>query len=108
MSGFNHGFDPNDYVDAMPKERVVQMHLAGHTNKGTYLLDTHSDYVCDPVWDLYRRALTRFGGVSTLIEWDEDIPELDVVVGEAVKAKSVRTQVLGASKAAAPANAEAS
>ena len=108
VSGFNHGFDPNDYVDAMPKSRVVQMHLAGHTNKGAYLLDTHSDYVCDPVWDLYRRALARFGGVSTLIEWDEDIPELDVVVAEAVKAKSVRAQVLGSSKApAASSSAEA-
>ncbi len=108
VSGFNHGFDPNDYVDAMPQDRVVQMHLAGHTNKGAYLLDTHSDYVCDPVWDLYRRALGRFGGVSTLIEWDEDIPELDVVVGEAVKAKNVRAQMLGAAKAPATANAEAS
>lgn len=104
VSGFNHGFDPNDYVDAMPKGRVVQMHLAGHTNKGAYLLDTHSDHVCDPVWDLYRRALARFGGVSTLIEWDEDIPELDVVVAEAVKAKSVRAQVLDTSKAPAAAS----
>ncbi|MGH7285849.1 MAG: DUF692 domain-containing protein, partial [Polyangiaceae bacterium] len=109
VSGFNHGFDPNDYVDAMPRDRVVQMHLAGHTNKGAYLLDTHSDRVCDPVWDLYRRALGRFGGVSTLIEWDEDIPELDVVVEEAVKAKNVRTEVLGAPKTSAtPASVEAS
>ena len=101
VSGFNHGFDPNDYVDAMPKGRVVQMHLAGHTKKGAYLLDTHSDHVCDAVWDLYRRALARFGGVSTLIEWDEDIPDLDVVVAEAVKARNVRAQVLGTSKAPA-------
>ncbi|HEX7665479.1 MAG TPA: DUF692 domain-containing protein [Polyangiaceae bacterium] len=98
VSGFNHGFDPNDYVDAMPKGRVVQMHLAGHTNKGKYLLDTHSDHVTDPVWDLYRRATERFGAVSTLIEWDEDIPAFEVVAQEAVKARAVRSQVLGLAK----------
>lgn len=95
VSGYNHGFDPNDYIDAMPNDRVVQMHLAGHTDKGAYLLDTHSDHVTDPVWDLYRRATERFGAVSTLIEWDEDIPDFDVVAEEAVKARAVRAEVLG-------------
>ncbi len=98
VSGHNHGFDPNDYVDAMPSGRVVQMHLAGHTDKGKYLLDTHSDRVTDPVWELYRRATERFGAVSTLIEWDEDIPEFDVVAQEAVKARAVRAEVLGDAK----------
>ncbi len=94
VSGKNHDFDPNDYVDAMPTGRVVQMHLAGHTDKGTYLLDTHSDHVADPVWDLYRRATARFGAVATLIEWDEDIPTLDVVAAEAMKARAVREEAL--------------
>ena len=94
VSGKNHDFDPNVYVDAMPKGRVVQMHLAGHTDKGTYLLDTHSDHVADPVWDLYRRATARFGGVATLIEWDEDIPTLDVVAAEAVKARAIREEAM--------------
>lgn len=103
VSGFNHGFDPVKYVDAVPAGRVVQMHLAGHTNKGTYLLDTHSDVVCDPVWDLYRRAVARFGAVSTLIEWDEEIPSFETVAAEAVKARAARNQVLGAAKQATPA-----
>jgi len=94
VSGTNHGFDPNAYVDAMPKDRVVQMHLAGHTDKGAYLLDTHSDHVADPVWDLYRRATERFGAVATLIEWDEDIPEFDVVADEALKARTIRNETL--------------
>jgi uncharacterized protein (UPF0276 family) len=98
VSGKNHDFDPNEYVDAMPKGRVVQMHLAGHTDKGTYLLDTHSDHVADPVWDLYRRATARFGAVATLIEWDEEIPELDVVANEAVKARAIRDEALKALK----------
>jgi uncharacterized protein (UPF0276 family) len=107
VSGKNHDFDPNEYVDAMPRGRVVQMHLAGHTNKGAYLLDTHSDHVSDPVWDLYRRATERFGAVATLIEWDEDIPTLDVVASEAVKARAIRNETLAAMKKKSDAAAEA-
>ena len=94
VSAFNHGFDPNAYVDAVPADRVVQMHLAGHTDKGKYLLDTHSDRVCDAVWDLYRRSIRRTGPVATLIEWDEQIPALEVVVGEAERARAVRGEAL--------------
>jgi len=107
VSGKNHDFDPNDYVDAMPNGRVVQIHLAGHTDKGTYLLDTHSDHVADPVWELYRRATARFGAVSTLIEWDEEIPELDVVASEAVKARGIREEVLKGLKNSAIVSASA-
>jgi len=92
VSSRNHGFDPNLYVDAVPADRVVQMHLAGHTDKGKYLLDTHSDHVCDPVWELYRRATHRFGLTSTLIEWDDDIPEWAVLAEEAQKARNVRDE----------------
>ncbi len=95
VSSKNHGFDPNAYVDALPRDRIVQVHLAGHTDKGAYLLDTHSDHVKDEVWELYRRTLRRVGGVSTLIEWDEDIPTWDVLSAEADKARVVRREVLG-------------
>jgi uncharacterized protein (UPF0276 family) len=86
VSAFNHGFDPVAYLDAIPADRVVQFHLAGHTNKGEYILDTHSDHVIDEVWRLYRHAWKRTGPVSTLLEWDENIPEFSVVHAEARKA----------------------
>jgi uncharacterized protein len=86
VSSFNHGFDPQVYVDAIPADRVVQYHVAGHTNKGTHILDTHSDHAVDEVWALYRRAWSRTGPTATLYEWDEDIPELSVVHAEALKA----------------------
>jgi len=70
----------------------VQMHLAGHTNKGTHILDTHSDYVINTVWELYRYAHRKLGGVATLLEWDANIPEFDVVHGEALKARQFREQ----------------
>jgi uncharacterized protein (UPF0276 family) len=93
VSSFNHGFDPTVYIDAIPADRVVQVHLAGHTNKGTHILDTHSDHAIEAVWELYRRALRRTGLVSTLYEWDESVPELDVVWNEALKAKPIRDEV---------------
>jgi len=92
VSAFNHGFDAGRYVDALPADRVVQLHLAGHSDRGAYLLDTHSTHVKAEVWDLYRRALRRCGPVSTLIEWDEDIPPWDVLSAEAAKARSVRAE----------------
>ena len=90
VSAFNHGFDPVEYLDKIPADRVVQIHLAGHTHKGTHILDTHSAHVVDSVWDLYRHAYRRMGGVSTLLEWDADIPEFDVVHAEALKARKHR------------------
>ena len=92
VSSFNHGFDPKKYIDRIPKDRVVQMHLAGHTNKGTHILDTHSDYVINSVWDLYRYAHRHLGGTSTLLEWDANIPSFDIVHGEALKARQLREQ----------------
>ncbi len=90
VSSYNHGFDPDDYVDAVPADRVVQIHLAGHTNKGTHILDTHSDHVIERVWELYRRVYQRMGGIATLLEWDEDIPSFKVVHAEALKARKWR------------------
>lgn len=95
VSAFNHRFDADAYVDGVPHRRVVQVHLAGHTNHGTHILDTHSDHVIDPVWELYRRALRRIGPVSTLIEWDDDIPPFAELVAEANKARAIRDEVCG-------------
>jgi uncharacterized protein (UPF0276 family) len=86
VSSYNHGFDPAAYIDAIPADRVVQYHLAGHSNNGTHILDTHDDHVIDEVWELYRRAVARTGPVSTLLEWDANIPSFDVVHNEALKA----------------------
>jgi uncharacterized protein len=95
VSSRNHGFDPRVYVENIPHERVVQMHLAGHTDKGNYILDTHSDHVCPEVWELYRLACEKIGPCSTLIEWDDNIPELDVLLAEAELAKKIRKEVCG-------------
>jgi hypothetical protein len=86
VSAFNHGFDANAYVDSIPADRVVQYHLAGHTHKGTHILDTHSGPAIEAVWDLYARATARTGLVSTLFEWDAEIPPLEEVVSEARRA----------------------
>lgn len=92
VSAYNHGFDPKAYIDRIDPSLVCQYHLAGHTNKGTHLLDTHNDHVVDDVWELYRYAYQRTGGRNTLLEWDEDIPEFDVVHAEALKARRYRTE----------------
>jgi uncharacterized protein (UPF0276 family) len=90
VSAFNHGFDPKAYLDAIDPSRVAQYHLAGHTNKGTHIVDTHNDHVIDPVWDLYRHSVARTGNVATLLEWDADIPEFEVVHAEALKSRAFR------------------
>jgi len=86
VSAFNHGFDPREYIAGIPADRVVQYHVAGHTNKGTHILDTHSDHALPEVWELYRLAWARTGPTATLYEWDEDIPPFEVVHAEARKA----------------------
>jgi uncharacterized protein (UPF0276 family) len=97
VSARNHGFDARAYVDAIPADRVVQMHLAGHADMGTYLLDNHGNHVEREVWDLYRRAVRRCGKVSTLVEWDQDIPTWDVLSAEAATARAVRLEALATS-----------
>jgi len=90
VSSFNHGFDPRVYIDAIPAQRVVQYHLAGHTHKGSHIIDTHSDHAIPEVWELYRRAWQRTGPVATLYEWDENVPAFEVVHAEALKALAQR------------------
>lgn len=82
----NHGFDSLDYLDAMPYERVVQIHLAGHTDNGTHCIDTHDGEVIDEVWQLYAEVIGRAGPRATMVEWDAKIPEFDVVHAEVKKA----------------------
>ncbi len=87
VSSVNHDFDPAEYIRAVPHRRVVQFHLAGHTNCETHLIDTHDGQVIDPVWELYRLAHQLTGGASTLLEWDAKIPPFPVVHAEVLKAK---------------------
>ncbi len=97
VSSVNHDFDPAEYIRAVPHRRVVQFHLAGHTNCKTHLIDTHDSHVIDPVWELYRLAHRLTGGASTLLEWDAKIPPFPVVHAEVLKAK----QYMGAALAPA-------
>jgi uncharacterized protein (UPF0276 family) len=93
VSSTNHGWDPRAYLAAIPPERVAQIHLAGHSDHGTHLLDTHDHPVCEAVWQLYGEAIARFGGVATMIERDDDIPALDELVGELDRAREIAGQV---------------
>lgn len=87
VSARNHGFDPDAYLAGIPREHVQQFHLAGHTDYGDHVIDTHEGHVVDAVWALYRRAVERFGPAPALVEWDEGIPELDVVIAESARAR---------------------
>lgn len=87
VSGVNHDFDPLEFLRSIPHERVVQFHLAGHTNCRTHLVDTHDGEVIDPVWELYRLAHQLTGGVSTLLEWDAKIPPFPMLHNEVLKAR---------------------
>jgi uncharacterized protein (UPF0276 family) len=90
VSAFNHGFDPLAYLDAVPAEHVVQIHLAGPRDYGTHLIDTHDSPVPDAVWPLYARAWERCGPVATMVEWDANVPPFEALVAELGKAKAVR------------------
>lgn len=98
VSSVNHEFDPVAYVEAIPAERVVQCHLAGHTNCGTHLIDTHDGHVVDPVWNLFRLLHQRTGGVATLLEWDAEIPPFPVVHQEVLKARQYMDENLPAAQ----------
>ena len=87
VSAFNHRFDPLHYIDAVPVDRVVQFHLAGHSDHGSYLLDTHDHPIRAEVWALYEHAVRRFGRVPTLIEWDDNIPDFEVLAAAAAEAR---------------------
>lgn len=94
VSSCNLGFDPMVYLDGLPLDRVVQVHLAGHSVFPKYRLDTHDHPVCDEVWAIYRELVRRIGPVSTLIEWDGNIPAFERLQAEAATAKQHRDQAL--------------
>ncbi len=90
VSSFNHALDPLDYLGAIPVEHVVQVHLAGPSDHGTHLIDTHDAPVPDAVWPLYAHVWERCGPVATMVEWDANVPAFDVVAAELAKARRVR------------------
>jgi uncharacterized protein len=89
VSSVNHGFDASRYLHGVPRERVRQFHLAGHSDLGDYLIDTHDHPIAPPVWGLYREALAHFGPVPTMIERDDNIPPLDELVAELETARTI-------------------
>ncbi len=105
VSARNHGFDAEQYIEAMPCEAVQEIHLAGHTVRqigdATLRIDDHGSAVCEAVWQLYAAALDRLGPVPTLIEWDSNVPELPVLVAEAMTADGILAKAAEARDAAA-------
>jgi len=91
----NHGWDAQAYLDGVPGERVIQFHLANHSERGNYKFDSHLGAVPDEVWALYRAALARFGPVSSLVEWDEETPEWDALRAEQARAAAIAREILG-------------
>lgn len=94
VSSVNHGFDPREYIAALPANRIAQIHLAGHSRQGKYLIDTHDAPVSEPVWALYRDTVARFGSVPTMIERDANIPALDELLVELDRARTITREVL--------------
>ncbi|MEQ8505205.1 MAG: DUF692 domain-containing protein [Rhodospirillales bacterium] len=94
VSAFNHGFDAQDYLNGVPVDRVRQIHLAGHENNGDHIVDTHDAPVIDPVWDLYRDAVRRFGAVPTMIERDANIPPFAELLAELAIARRMSARAL--------------
>jgi len=92
VSSVNHDFDPMEYVNFIPSERVAQIHIAGHSRYERFIIDTHDHPVIDPVWHLYARAMERCGPTATLLEWDASIPSFDEVWQEAKKSEQWRKQ----------------
>ena len=98
VSSVNHGFDPHAFLDGIPADRVQQIHLAGHTDHGDHIVDTHDHPVADPVWALYARALARVGSVATMIERDDHIPPLAELVAELDQARAIAAKAESASR----------
>jgi uncharacterized protein (UPF0276 family) len=98
VSAFNHGFDAGAFLRGVPRDRVVQFHVAGHSHEESHIIDTHDHPVCPEVWELYRAAVAHFGPVSTMIERDDNIPPLAELVDELSHARGIAAEVLGAER----------
>lgn len=94
VSGYNHQFEPEVYLDAIPVGRVQQIHIAGHTNLGDMIVDTHDHAVIPAVWQLYQKALQRFGMISTLLERDDRFPPLSMLLNELQKTRQIAAKAL--------------
>ncbi len=94
VSSRNLGFDPDAWLDGIPADRVGYVHLAGHTDRGRFLLDSHAAPVPPEVWALYRRAVRRFGRVPALVEWDDAVPPLETLVAESRRAAEIEEEEL--------------
>jgi uncharacterized protein (UPF0276 family) len=94
VSARNEGYEPRDYYSQLPLERVIQIHLAGHTDYNRYIVDTHDHPVCDEVWEIYREVYTKTKGVSTLLEWDDRFIPFADTWNEALKAKAYQKQII--------------
>jgi uncharacterized protein len=94
VNACNHGIDAAKYLEAIPIDRVGQFHLAGHQNRGNIVIDTHEGPIVEAVWHLYRSAVSRFGDVPCLVEWDEGVPELSIVLAESTKAQMIASDVV--------------
>ena len=95
VSSFNHDFDPHDYLETIPLDAVWQFHLANHSERGTHRFDDHRGPVPEMVWSLYEDALRRFGRVSSLVEWDEEVPEWEVLAAQRDQAAARQLAVWG-------------
>lgn len=100
VSAKNHGFSAEAFIDALPVDRVTQIHLAGHTDYGSHAIDDHGSAVPAEVWALYRRAVSRFGPVPSIVEWDENIPTLEALEAEALEAHRIADEVLHVARSA--------
>ncbi|MCU0117171.1 DUF692 domain-containing protein [Pseudomonas sp. B2M1-30] len=94
VSSRNHGFDPWTFIQSLPARQVRQLHLAGHSDYGDYVIDTHDQPVSDPVWRLYQRTLEHLGAVATLLERDDHFPPFEALLDELQKARELGNAVL--------------
>ncbi|WP_064116521.1 MNIO family bufferin maturase [Pseudomonas fluorescens] len=94
VSSRNHGFDPWTFIQSLPTDKVRQLHLAGHSDFGDYVIDTHDHPVSDPVWALYQRTLAHFGPVATLLERDDHFPPFEELLDELHTARELGDHAL--------------
>ena len=94
VSSVNHGFDAVQFLKHLPAQRVQQIHLAGHSDHGDYIVDTHDHPVAEPVWALYRTACIQFGEVATMIERDDNVPDLGELITELDRARAIAAETL--------------